>query len=128
MMYLRREWTLLLSYGTAAVFFLFHAQLLERMESPLWATLAFVWLFGVMMISVLLFFCLFTSESFPVNGEYSPRPEAVICLGTTPAFVRIFVIEVARITLKSQLSLMYCDFFEIGTLSVCPSTMMLISR
>jgi Ca2+:H+ antiporter len=51
MMYLRREWTLLLSYGTAAVFFVFQAQMLERMESPLWATVAFVWLFGVMMIS-----------------------------------------------------------------------------
>ena len=51
MMYLRREWTLLLSYGTAAMFFFFHARLLERMESPLWASVAFVWLFVVMLLS-----------------------------------------------------------------------------
>jgi len=47
----RREWPLLLSYGTAAVFFVFHQQLLARMESPLWATLAFVWLFAVILLS-----------------------------------------------------------------------------
>jgi Ca2+:H+ antiporter len=51
MMYLRREWSLILSYGTAAVFYLFHQQMLERMESPLWATLAFAWLFVVILIS-----------------------------------------------------------------------------
>jgi len=50
-MYLRREWSLILSYGTAAVFYLFHQQMLERMESPLWATLAFAWLFVVILIS-----------------------------------------------------------------------------
>jgi Ca2+:H+ antiporter len=51
MMILRREWALLLSYGTAAGFALFHQRLLERMESPLWATLAFVWLFAVILVS-----------------------------------------------------------------------------
>ena len=51
MMVLRREWKLLLSYGTAAVFYLFHQQLLDRIETPLWATLAFVWLFVVIMLS-----------------------------------------------------------------------------
>jgi Ca2+:H+ antiporter len=51
MMFLRREWSLLLSYGTAAVFYLFHQQMLERMESPLWATLAFAWLFVVILLS-----------------------------------------------------------------------------
>ena len=51
MMILRREWSLLLSYGTAAVFYLFHGQMLERMEGPLWATLAFVWLFIVILLS-----------------------------------------------------------------------------
>jgi Ca2+:H+ antiporter len=50
MMILRREWKLLLSYGTAAGFYLFHQQMLERM-SPLWATLAFAWLFGVILLS-----------------------------------------------------------------------------
>jgi Ca2+:H+ antiporter len=50
-MVLRREWTLLLSYGTAAAFYLFHQQMLARMESPLWATLAFVWLFAVILLS-----------------------------------------------------------------------------
>jgi Ca2+:H+ antiporter len=48
---IRREWPLLLSYGTAAVFYLFHQRMLERMESPLWASVAFVWLFVVMMLS-----------------------------------------------------------------------------
>ena len=48
---IRREWSLVLSYGTAAVFYFFHQQMLERMESPLWATLAFVWLFAVMLLS-----------------------------------------------------------------------------
>jgi Ca2+:H+ antiporter len=48
---LRREWPLLLSYGTAALFFVFHQQLLERMESPFWAALAFAWLFAVMLQS-----------------------------------------------------------------------------
>src|SRR5215510_3315912 len=48
---LRREWSLLLSYGTAAVFFFFHQAMLEKMESPAWALLAFAWLFVVMMIS-----------------------------------------------------------------------------
>jgi Ca2+:H+ antiporter len=51
MMVLRREWPLLLSYGTAAVFYLFHQRMLERMESPLWATLAFAWLFAVILLS-----------------------------------------------------------------------------
>jgi Ca2+:H+ antiporter len=51
MMILRREWPLLLSYGTAAVFYLFHQQMLERMEGPLWATLAFAWLFVVILLS-----------------------------------------------------------------------------
>ena len=51
MMILRREWPLLLSYGTAAVFYLFHQRMLERMESPLWATLAFAWLFAVILLS-----------------------------------------------------------------------------
>jgi Ca2+:H+ antiporter len=48
---LRREWSLLLSYGTAAVFFFFHQAMLDKMESPLWATIAFVWLFVVMLLS-----------------------------------------------------------------------------
>ena len=48
---LRREWSLLISYGTAAIFFFFQQQMLEKMESPLWATLAFVWLFAVMLMS-----------------------------------------------------------------------------
>ena len=47
----RREWSLLLSYGSAAVFYFFHQQMLERMESPLWASAAFVWLFVVMLLS-----------------------------------------------------------------------------
>ena len=47
----RREWSLLLSYGTAAVFYVFHDQLLARMENPLWASLAFVWLFVVILLS-----------------------------------------------------------------------------
>jgi Ca2+:H+ antiporter len=47
----RREWSLLLSYGTAAVFYVFHQQMLERMESPLWAALAFAWLFAVILQS-----------------------------------------------------------------------------
>jgi Ca2+:H+ antiporter len=51
MLVIRREWSLLLSYGTAAVFYFFHQQMLERMESPLWASLAFVWLFAVMLLS-----------------------------------------------------------------------------
>ena len=51
MMILRREWPLLLSYGTAAVFYVFHQQMLERMESPFWAALAFIWLFAVMLQS-----------------------------------------------------------------------------
>lgn len=51
MMILRREWSLLLSYGSAAVFYLLHQQMLERMESPLWATLAFAWLFAVILLS-----------------------------------------------------------------------------
>jgi len=51
MMILRREWPLLLSYGTAAVFYVFHQQMLERMESPFWAALAFIWLFAVILQS-----------------------------------------------------------------------------
>jgi len=48
---IRREWSLLVSYATAAVFFLFHQALLQKMESPLWAGLAFVWLFAVILLS-----------------------------------------------------------------------------
>jgi len=51
MMFLRREWPLVLSYGTAAVFFLFHQSMLERMQSPLWAAIAFAWLFAVILLS-----------------------------------------------------------------------------
>jgi len=47
----RREWPLLLSYGTAAIFYLRHEQMLARMESPMWATIAFVWLFAVILVS-----------------------------------------------------------------------------
>jgi Ca2+:H+ antiporter len=50
-MFLRREWPLLLSYATAVVFYFRHGQMLERMESPMWATIAFVWLFVVILIS-----------------------------------------------------------------------------
>jgi Ca2+:H+ antiporter len=49
--HLRREWPLLLSYGTAAVFFLFHQRMLDKLETPLWAALAFIWLFAVMLQS-----------------------------------------------------------------------------
>jgi Ca2+:H+ antiporter len=48
---LRREWSLLLSYGTAAAFYVFHQALLEKMESPLWASVAFIWLFAVILLS-----------------------------------------------------------------------------
>ena len=48
---LRREWSLLLSYGTAAAFYAFHQALLEKMESPLWASVAFIWLFAVILLS-----------------------------------------------------------------------------
>jgi Ca2+:H+ antiporter len=48
---MRREWPLLLSYGTAAVFYFFHQQMLERLETPLWAALAFAWLFAVILQS-----------------------------------------------------------------------------
>jgi Ca2+:H+ antiporter len=47
----RREWPLALSYGTAAVFFIFHQQMLDKVETPLWAALAFIWLFAVMLQS-----------------------------------------------------------------------------
>ena len=50
-MILRREWPLLLSYGSATVFYLFHPAMLERMESPAWATIAFAWLFVVILLS-----------------------------------------------------------------------------
>src|SRR5262245_22809355 len=48
---IRREWSLALSYGTAAVFYLFHQALLAKMESPLGAALAFAWLFAVILLS-----------------------------------------------------------------------------
>jgi Ca2+:H+ antiporter len=48
---MRREWPLLPSYVTAGVFFLFHERMLEHMESPLWACLAFAWLFAVILLS-----------------------------------------------------------------------------
>jgi Ca2+:H+ antiporter len=48
---IRREWTLALSYGTAAVFYFFHDALLAKMESPLGAALAFAWLFVVILLS-----------------------------------------------------------------------------
>lgn len=48
---MRREWPLALSYGTAAVFFIFHQQMLDKLETPLWAALAFLWLFAVMLQS-----------------------------------------------------------------------------
>jgi Ca2+:H+ antiporter len=48
---IRREWPLLVSYGTAALFFVFHQQMLERMESPGWAAFAFLWLFAVILQS-----------------------------------------------------------------------------
>ena len=48
---MRREWPLLLSYPTAAVFFIFHQQMLEKLETPLWAALAFAWLFAVILQS-----------------------------------------------------------------------------
>jgi Ca2+:H+ antiporter len=48
---IRREWSLFLSYATAAVFYFLHQPLLEKMESPLWAALAFAWLFAVMLLS-----------------------------------------------------------------------------
>jgi len=47
----RREWPLFLSYGTAAVFYLFHQQMLNKLETPLWATIAFAWLFAVILLS-----------------------------------------------------------------------------
>jgi Ca2+:H+ antiporter len=51
MMIVRREWSLLLSYATAALFTLFHQPLLAKMESPLGAGLAFAWLFFVILLS-----------------------------------------------------------------------------
>jgi len=50
-MVLRREWPLALSYATAAIFFLFNQALLAKMEAPLWAALAFAWLFFVILLS-----------------------------------------------------------------------------
>ena len=48
---IRRDWPLVTGYGTAAVFYFFHEQMLGRMENPVWATIAFVWLFAVIMMS-----------------------------------------------------------------------------
>jgi Ca2+:H+ antiporter len=47
----RREWPLLASLGTAALFFLFRQQLLEKLDSPAGLALVFVWLFGVILLS-----------------------------------------------------------------------------
>jgi len=48
---MRREWPLLISYTTAAVFLIFHQQMLDKLETPLWAVLAFAWLFAVILQS-----------------------------------------------------------------------------
>src|SRR5262245_43010393 len=48
---LRREWSLLLSYGTAAFFYLAYEVKLDRMDSPLWAGLIFAWLFVVILMA-----------------------------------------------------------------------------
>jgi len=77
------------------------------------------------MISVLLFFFL-ASGVFPLsNGKYSPLPaEVILCPSILAAPSMILVTEVARITLRSQLSLISPAPF-IGTSSVCPSTITL---
>ena len=79
------------------------------------------------MISVLLFFFLAGAVFAASSGKNSPRPADEILLGSMVVpFKIIFVTDVARITLKSQLSFISPLPF-IGWSSVCPSTMMLIS-
>jgi len=48
---LRREWSLVLSYVTAALFFLFHDRMLGALAGPLWAAAAFLWLFAAILLS-----------------------------------------------------------------------------
>jgi len=49
----RREWPLLLSAGTAAMFYVFRSSLLGDLDSALWAGCAFLWLFAVILWSAL---------------------------------------------------------------------------
>jgi Ca2+:H+ antiporter len=49
----RDEWFLAISIGTVAVFFLFGEPLFDNLSNPLWLTLIFGWLFGVVLGSCL---------------------------------------------------------------------------
>jgi Ca2+:H+ antiporter len=47
----RREWPLLASLGTVALFFFFHEQLLGKLDGPGGLASMFVWLFGIILLS-----------------------------------------------------------------------------
>ena len=60
---------------------------------------------GAIIISVRRFLLRPSVVSLSATGKYSPLPEGTICIGLTPySLVNIRTTEVARITLKSQLS------------------------
>ena len=62
--------------------------------------------FGDMIISVRRFLARPSAVSLSATGMNSPRPLGCICNGLTLYFsIRIRTTEVARITLRSQLSL-----------------------
>ena len=76
---------------------------------------------GVSIISILLFLALASLVLAESIGTNLLRPLGMILIGSIfPSVLKYLTTEVARSTLKSQLSLIVLDF--IGMLSVCPST------
>src|SRR5688572_31555820 len=105
---LRREWSLLLSYGTAAVFCFFHQAMLEKMESPLWATLAFVWLFLVMLLSA--FAVVRHSE---VTASIVGEPYGTLILTFAITAIEVMMIAAVMLTGPQESSLARDTMFAV---------------
>jgi Ca2+:H+ antiporter len=89
----KREWPLMVSLGTAALFFAFHERLLGKLESPAGLALMFVWLFGVILLSA--FAVVRHSESL---AEIVGEPFGTLVL--TLAITAIEVMMIAAVMLK----------------------------
>ena len=105
---LRREWVLLLSVITTALFLLFGQGWMEHLAQPLWFTLMLAWLFGVIVASA--FAVVRHAESLAVIfGE----PSGTLILTLSAITIEVMMIAAVMLTGDSKPALARDTMFAV---------------
>ena len=105
---LRREWVLLLSVITTALFLLFGKGWMEHLAQPLWFTLILAWLFGVILASA--FAVVRHAESLAVLfGE----PLGTLILTLSAITIEVMMIAAVMLTGESKPALARDTMFAV---------------